>query len=215
MIKSRHVTKPIYDSPLVDPREKILLRRRQHWFPLILSIFSTVLLSFLLMGVNFFVFLQFFPENNLFLTLNFVILLSALTIISKLIADWHCHFYLLTNRRVLEVSYKPLFASSINNVILNQVKSTEIDIEKKGFINQILDIGNVLITFDRPTHQEEFCFMNVKDPKSVGFLLADVLDMNKAELDIMVNPIWYRPRNKEKPYRITQEIFPGGVAEAL
>ncbi|MEM4271140.1 MAG: hypothetical protein QXO70_03550, partial [Candidatus Pacearchaeota archaeon] len=127
------------------------------------------------------------------------------------IADWHCHFYLLTNRRVLEVSYKPLFSNTINNVILNQVKSTEIDIEKKGFINQLFDIGNVIITFDRPTHREEFCFMNIKDPRSVGFLLADVLDMNKTKLDLMVNPVWYRSRENEKPYRITEEIFPGGA----
>jgi len=214
MIRNGHIIKPIYESPLVDPHEKILLRRREHWLPLVISIVFTLTLGILLALLNLFLFLRVFPNISLFLTLNLVILLSSLTLISKLIADWHCHFYLLTNRRVLEVSYKPLFASTINNVILNQVKSTEIDIEKKGLINQIFDIGNVIITFDRPTHQEEFRFTNIRDPKSVGFLLADVLDMNKAELDLMTNPVWYRSRDKEKPYRITDEIFPGRIAQA-
>lgn len=215
MLRNSHIMKSIYESPLKGSQEKILLRRRAHWFPLFLSIFFTILFSLLFISLIFFIFLQVFPENNLLITLNLVILLYTLTIISKLIADWYCHFYLLTNRRVLEVNYKPLFTSSINNVILNQVKSTEIDIEKKGFINQLLDIGNVMITFDRPTHQEEFCFMNIKNPTSVGFLLADVLDMNKVEFDLMNNPIWYQTKNKEKPYRITEEIFPGRVVNTL
>lgn len=204
------IMKPIFDSPLVNPLEKILLRKRQHWFTLFISILASMLIGLMLMLLNYSIFSLVLHNYGLLLTFTLIIFLSISTVIAKLIADWHCHFYLLTNRRVLEVSYKPLFANHINNVLLNQVKSTEIDIEKKGFINQILDIGNVMITFDRPTHQEEFCFINIQDPRSVGFLLADVLDMNKAELDLMAAPIWYRTKDKERPYRITGELFPGG-----
>src|SRR3989344_5765591 len=210
MIRNSQIIKPIYDSSLLNPHEKILLRKRQHWFTLVMSMLASILIGLLLMLLNYSIFSLILHNYSLLLTLSLVILLFISTVIAKLIADWHCHFYLLTNRRVLEVSYKPLFANNINNVILNQVKSTEIDIEKKGFINQILDIGNVMITFDRPTHQEEFCFMNIQDPRSVGFLLADVLDMNKAELDLMTAPIWYKTKDKERPYRITGELFPEG-----
>jgi len=209
MVENGQIIKPIYDSPLLNPREKILLRKRQHWFVLALSLFAIILIGIFLISMNYFMFFQIIHNYNLILAIDLIIFISISTITAKLIVDWHCHFYMLTNRRILEVSYKPLFANSINNVILNQVKSTEIDIEKRGLINHILDMGNVIITFDRPTHQEEFCIMNIKDPKSIGFLLADVLDMNKAELDLMETPIWYKTKNKERPYRITGELFPG------
>ena len=65
-----------------------------------------------------------------------------------------------------------------------------------------------MVTFDRPTHREEFCLVNIKDPKSVGFLFTEVLDSDKP--DTIINPLWYKTKNQEHPFRFTQEIFPGG-----
>jgi len=146
-------------------------------------------------------------QIGLFISSVFVVILIATSAIAKIVVDWHCHFYILTTNRILEVCYKPLFSNYINNVILNQVKSTEIDIEKAGIINQLLDMGNVIVTFDRPTHQEEFRLMNIKNPKEIGFLMSDVLDIEKP--DMMSSPMWYKSKNEENRFRITEEIFPG------
>lgn len=215
MMRGSQIIRPIYDSPFLNPLEKILLRKRMHWLMLILPVTGTILFGILFIIFNYLLFATFTQNIFFLISLALIIILITSSVISKLIVDWHCHFYILTNRRILEVCYKPLFANHINNVILNQVKSTEIDIEKKGLINHLFDMGNVLITFDRPTHQEEFCFMNIKDPRSVGFLLADVLDMNKTDLDLMMSPVWYKSKNEGHPFKITEEIFPGSSLGAI
>ena len=175
------------------------------FFSIVVAVFVTLILYYL--------FVLKISQVGLFMSSMPVVFLMTSSIIAKIIVDWHCHFYILTTNRILEVCYKPLFSNYINNIILNQVKSTEIDIEKTGIINQLLDIGNVIITFDRPTHQQEFRLMNIKDPKEIGFLMSDVLDIEKP--DMMDAPIWYKSKNEEHRFRITEEIFPGhsfGVA---
>lgn len=199
---------PLHDGSPFNHQERTLLRRRVHWFTLALPIFALLLFDILFIAAESFFLTIFATSIYLLASMTLIIILITTSLIAKLIVDWYCHFYLLTTHRILEVCYKPLFSNHINNVILNQVKSTEIDIEKTGFINQLLDMGNVLVTFDRPTHYEQFCFINIKDPKSVGFLLADILDFKRAQLDLMENPVWYKTKRKERPFGITDEIFP-------
>jgi len=178
-----------------------------------MPVFFLIVLAISVSLILYYLFILKFLQVSLFLSSVFVVILITLSAIAKIVVDWHCHFYILTTNRILEVCYKPLFSNYINNVILNQVKSTEIDIEKTGIINQLLDMGNVIITFDRPTHQEEFRLMNIEDPKETGFLMSDALDIEKT--DMMDAPIWYKSKNEEHRFRITEEIFPGhsfGVA---
>ena len=207
MLKDYQVIKKIGDSPPLNTRERILLRKRQHWFIFIMPVFFSIIVAIAVTLILYYLFVLKISQVGLFMSSVPVIFLMTSSIIAKIIVDWHCHFYLLTTNRILEVSYKPLFSNYINNVILNQVKSTEIDIEKTGIINQLLDIGNVIITFDRPTHQEEFRLMNIKDPREVGFLMSDALDIEK--IDMMDTPLWYKTKDEKRPFRITEEIFPG------
>ena len=213
MLKDHQIIKKIGDGPPFNTRERILLRKRQHWFIIIMPVFFSIVVAVFVTLILYYLFVLKISQVGLFMSSMPVVFLMTSSIIAKIIVDWHCHFYILTTNRILEVCYKPLFSNYINNIILNQVKSTEIDIEKTGIINQLLDIGNVIITFDRPTHQEEFRLMNIKDPKEIGFLMSDVLDIEKP--DMMDAPIWYKSKNEEHRFRITEEIFPGhsfGVA---
>lgn len=191
------------------PREKILLRVREFWIVLIWPILATLGAGLILEYGLVHIFTLYFREPLLFLSSSILILSLVSSIIAKILIDWHGHFYILTTHRILEMCYKPLFSTYINNIILNQVKSTEIDVEGNGPINQLFNIGNVMITFDRPTHQTEFCLMNIKNPKAVGFLFAEVLDFKKT--DEMDNPVWFKTKKPEYPFRFTQEIFPGGA----
>ncbi len=83
------------------------------------------------------------------------------------IIDWYFNVYVVTSRKIIEVSYSPLSSHTINQVLLDQVRCTEIDTKIEGILNDVLDIGNVVITFDRPTHQEEFAFEYVKNPREI------------------------------------------------
>src|SRR3989344_1167452 len=213
MLNDYQIIKKIGDGPALHKEEKILLRKRQHWLVLIMPVFFSIIIAIVVSSFLYYLLILKISQVGLFISSALIVILITSSAIAKILVDWHCHFYILTTNRILEVCYKPLFSNYINNIILNQVKSTEIDIEKTGIINQLLDIGNVIITFDRPTHQEEFRLMNIKDPKEIGFLMSDVLDIEKP--DMMDAPIWYKSKNEEHRFRITEEIFPGhsfGVA---
>ena len=207
MLNDYQIIKKIGDGPALHKKEEILLRKRQHWLVLIMPMFFLTIIAVVVSLFLYYLFILKISQIGLFISSTFVVILITGSAIAKLLVDWHCHFYILTTNRILEVCYKPLFSNYINNVILNQVKSTEIDIEKAGIINQLLDMGNVIVTFDRPTHQEEFRLMNIKNPKEIGFLMSDVLDIEKP--DMMSSPMWYKSKNEENRFRITEEIFPG------
>ena len=207
MLNDYQIIKKIGDGPALHKEEKILLRKRQHWLVLIMPVFFSIIIAIVVSSFLYYFFILKISQIGLFISSVLVVILITTSAIAKIMVDWHCHFYILTTNRILEVCYKPLFSNYINNVILNQVKSTEIDIEKAGIINQLLDMGNVIVTFDRPTHQEEFRLMNIKNPKEIGFLMSDVLDIEKP--DMMSSPMWYKSKNEENRFRITEEIFPG------
>ncbi|OGH37581.1 MAG: hypothetical protein A3B44_02580 [Candidatus Levybacteria bacterium RIFCSPLOWO2_01_FULL_38_21] len=206
MLKDHQIIKKIGDGPPFNTRERILLRKRQHWFIIIIPVFFSIAAAVIVTLILYYLFVLKISQVGLFMSSIPVVFLMTSSIIAKIIVDWHCHFYILTTNRILEVCYKPLFSNYINNVILNQVKSTEIDIEKTGIINQLLDMGNVIITFDRPTHQEEFRLMNIKNPKETGFLMSDILDIEKT--DMMDAPLWYKSKDEKHRFRITEQIFP-------
>ncbi|OGH21488.1 MAG: hypothetical protein A2629_01600 [Candidatus Levybacteria bacterium RIFCSPHIGHO2_01_FULL_41_15] len=203
----------IEEGPPLPNGERILLRKRQHWFMLAIPVLFTFIIGLIVIVSLFYLLVLKLNNVSIFISSSLVILLLVSSIIIKLMVDWHCHFYILTTHRILEVSYKPLFSNYINNVILNQVKSTEIDVEKSGLINQILDMGNVYVTFDRPTHGELFSLLNIQSPRSVGFLMSEVLDIEKR--DFMKTPLWYKSDDEKKPFRITEEIFPGKILGAI
>src|SRR3989344_8370436 len=206
MFNDYQIIKKIGDSPALHKEEKVLFRKRQHWLVLVIPIFLSVVIAIAVSSFPYYLFVLRTSQIDLFISSALIVISITSSVIAKILIDWHYHFYILTTNRMLEVCYKPLFSNYINNVILNQVKSTEIDIEITGIINQLLDMGNVIITFDRPTHQEEFRLMNIKDPKEIGFLMSDALDIEKP--DMMDTPIWYKSKNEDHRFKITEEIFP-------
>lgn len=208
MQKTGSLTRWIKDPSKALLKETLLLRKRNHWYVLAQPlIFTNLILLATILFTSYF-FFNFLNDLLLFIIILLMVLMIYANGIIKLLADWYCHFYVLTSRRIMEISYKPLFSKTMNNVIISQVKSTEIDVEMEGMLAQLLDIGSVIITFDRPTHQQEFCMHSIKDPKSVGFLLAEQLDQRK--INSMESPVWVRAKNKNKGdrFRFIEEIFP-------
>ena len=62
-------------------------------------------------------------------------------------------------------------------------------------INQLFTIGDVIITFDRPTHEEEFIFASVSNPKEISRFFNNMLDtMYQEETK---KQLWYKNKNHE------------------
>ena len=182
------------------PGERLIIAKRQHWFILAAPLLLTILVALLVGTLSGALFLT---DNapGLFVISLFLILSASVNIATKLVADWYYHLYIVTTKRILEVSCAPLFSHSINDVALDQVRITEIDVRIKGFLNELMDIGDVIIEFDRPSHEEVFVIPNVKDPSNAGTLLA-----NTVKLMMQSSPVWFQPRKQEELYKFTEDV---------
>lgn len=183
--------------------EQIIHSTREHWLTL-LPLFA--INAFLVLLAGTFVFtLSVFSASYFFLSvlvaLIFLIVITQVTI--KEIVEWYFHFYIITNRKIVEVAYRPLFSRSINEVLLDQVRCTEVDVEMRGIFSEVLNIGNVMLTFDRPTHEETFTLKRIRDPRRVAMHLGDSFEARQERR------IWYKTKGEEKPsHSFIDEISP-------
>lgn len=194
---------------LTLPDEKIVIAKRQH--PLILTItslsiflvglFTTILLAYILT----------FALHSFGLTLSLILITSLLTslAISKATIDWYYHIYIVTTRKILEIRCIPFFSDTIDDVFLDQVRTTEVDTIIPSFIHELLDIGSVTVAFDRPSHDEVYTLSNIKDPRETASFLADSLESMMRSA-----PVWFHPDKSTDVIKFTEDIFNGRVAHA-
>ena len=201
------------------PGEELILVQRKH--PLVFILPVSVALIFGIISLIGSVLLFPFASRYLYLLISgiLVVLIFISSTIIKSIVDWYFNFYIATNRRIIEVSYKPLSSREINEVLLDQVKCTEIDSKVEGVINEFLDIGDVIVTFDRPTHQEEFVFASVSDPKGIETDLENAFSNNTAFENNHASPKdgdgdsgWFvKGKTDPKKWRYTERISPVNI----
>jgi len=162
------------------PHEEFILATREHYVPLLFRtlqhLFLTLFVSAVFSIVGYFVFRQVGIAAAMF----FVSLLAGTGIALKEIVHWYLHIYVVTNKKLLEVRYSPLLSEAINSVLLDQVRCTEIDADLTGIISEQLNLGNVSITFDRPTHEDNFVLRNVRAPRAISNLLSKELHKDTA-----------------------------------
>ena len=157
------------------PNEELIFVQRKHWSVFAFPLGFLFTMALIMIGMFFFAF-QFLANYwEVFFSTVFVIFVFVASLALRSIIDWYFNFYVVTNRKIIEVSYSPLAAHKINQVLLDQVRCTEIDTKIEGVINDLLNIGHVMITFDRPTHQEEFTFAYVKNPRNIEKFLQNTL----------------------------------------
>lgn len=184
-------------SPQIE--EEVLFKKRQHWTVLLPSLVLLTFLSLFIItaALGIFTYFSLIPTHpDVLFSIIALTLLFTSTVTAKTIMEWYFHVYTLTTHRIMETCYSPLFSHWINDVLLDEVRCTEIDIKTHGFINQYFNKGDVVITFDRPTHEEEFTLSNVKNPQEVGQIIEQVFKSNNSERPGI---IWYRNRFKAQP----------------
>ena len=171
--------------------EHLLLVKRKHPFVVLLPIFLILLLTLFFIGSSYFLFHNLIDSSSLFFISTLLLVSIAISLVTKTIIDWYFHMYILTNRKILELKYTPLTSYMFNDVMLDRVSCTEIDLQSNGFLNELIDMGNILITFDRPTHQEEFVLRDVQGSHALATYLTQQLLDGKQQQNGM-QPIWFK-----------------------
>ncbi len=124
-----------YVQSMLGENERIVLVTRQHWFVLFSAILAEIIITLLLIAaVSVATF--FFPLA----AFGFVLLIVPLISMLRDILIWSNHEYLVTNRRVIQISgifNKNVVDSSLEKV--NDVKMTQ------SFFGRLFDFGDVEI----------------------------------------------------------------------
>lgn len=188
--------------------ERLIVAKRQHWLVTVPAITLTIFSSFLFISLLVVVFSLNFIDATLLTISTLIVLIVMTSFLAKIIADWYYHLYIFTSKRIVEVRCEPLFSDTINDVLLDQVRITEIDAKIKGFVNELFDIGDVIISFDRPSHAQRFVIENVKDPAATGAVLT-----NTVKIMMESSPVWFQPRNPiGEYYKFTEDVEPNGAS---
>lgn len=194
------------------PGEQLILVQRKHWYSFV---FPILILSFIDIAsiTGLIILSSIFPSyiQLLFSSALFIAIVAA-TFIGKFIVDWYFNFYVITSKKIIEVSYKPLTSRHTNEILLDQVKCTEIDTRVDGIMHELLDIGDVIITFDRPTHQEEFVLADMSDPKKIESNLENALcSVGEDARNVNGASLFNKAREDPSKWRYLEEIGAAGT----
>jgi hypothetical protein len=171
--------------------EHLLLVKRTHPFMVIMPILFIGALTLFFISTAFVFFHTFFLSPSLFFVTALLLVSIGISVITKVIVDWYFHMYILTNRKILELRYTPLTSYSVNDVMLDRVNCTEIDLRSNGFLNEMIDMGDIHITFDRPTHQEEFILKDIQGSHELTtYLTQQLLDGRQPSMSPQT--IWFK-----------------------
>lgn len=200
------------------PGEKLIFAQRKHWLAVGLPIFILSVMGIMCLASLIVTSLFFMNYMFLLIPAYLLLLIFMLSLALKLIINWYFNIYIVTNRKIMEISYSPLSSHQTNEVLLDQVKCTEIDTKIEGLINDFLDIGQVIITFDRPTHQEEFVFNYMESPRTIEAYLQGALYRNTFQNNYLYTQqnspdLYGKNRNYPEKWTYMEETNPfGGVA---
>jgi hypothetical protein len=176
--------------------EELLLVKRRHPFVVLTPIIVIFCLTVFFISSAFVLFQNIFYSPSLFYVTMLLLISIGISLSTKTIIDWYFHMYILTNRKILELRYTPLTSYIVNDIMLDRVNCTEVDLQSNGFFNEIIDMGDICITFDRPTRREEFIWKDIQGSHELAtFLTQQLLDgplQTSANVLQQQNTIWFR-----------------------
>ena len=178
--------------------EELIFATREHWLMIVLRLVKKAFISLimaLVVAVVLYISLQ---SISLTLSAFFLIMLIGSSASVRDLIHWSFHLYIATNRQIIEVHYSPLLSESINSVLLDQIRCTEIDVEMYGLIPELIGIGNVALTFDRPTHKEEFVIRDIRAPRTIANLLSAQIHQKPNVLQRLNQPFWVKELKQNK-----------------
>lgn len=180
--------------------EELIFACREHWLPVTLNVIRETIISLLLASTFALIFI--FGAQSIAFAISifmFTILVGSIISVRNLIY-WSFHMYIATNKQIIEVHYTPLLSQATNSVLLDQIRCTEIDVSMYGIIPGLIGIGDVEITFDRPTHKEQFIIHSIRSPHTIANLLSAQIHQTMPSIakNQVQQPIWIKELKKNK-----------------
>ena len=126
-----------YLEELLGKNERILLKTRQHWFILFSSIALEILLIVILIGAIIAIAVT---MASPLVTIGFVLVLIPLGGMLRDIIIWYNHQYIVTNRRVIQIS--GIFSKNVIDSSLEKVNDVKMS---QSFFGRLFDYGDVEI----------------------------------------------------------------------
>lgn len=193
--------------------EELIFACREHWLPLTIRLIKNMLVGIALTIMVGWAVMFFFQSILLAMSFSlFLALIVNLALVRELI-HWSFHIYIATTKQIIEVHYSPLLSHEVNSVLLDQIRCTEIDVEMYGIIPELIGIGNVELTFDRPTHKEEFVIRGIRSPRRIASLLSAHIHQGVTFSPVQAvaskQMLWTKELKKNK-YRFLGEVSYGG-----
>ncbi len=186
---------------LTTQDEEVILAAREHVAPMLLRcfyIFCALISVSSIAAIGTFILF-----NDIVITIGIYLLVLFILsgLITREIIHWHLHIYLITNKKISELRFTPLFSEISNYILLDQLRCTEIDTKRQGLVPELLNMGDVSITFDRPTHQEEFVLKNIRSPRRTAHTLSAKLQKTPS---LASKELWMKIPNQTR-YTFLQE----------
>ncbi len=193
--------------------EELIFATREHWLPLTFRLIRQTVVGLLVASMFASVFILLLHSTSLALNSFFLVLLIASIVSIRDLIHWSFHLYIATTKQIIEIHYSPLLSEAINSVLLDQIRCTEIDVEMYGIVPELIGIGNVELTFDRPTHKEEFIIRDIRSPRKIANLLSAQIHqgLKSTTSTSLKQPMWVRELQSNK-YRFLGEVNYGYTA---
>jgi uncharacterized membrane protein YdbT with pleckstrin-like domain len=129
-----------YIESLLGEREKIILTARQHWF-ILLSVIAFEIVIILIIIALTIIAGTYLPEFALFIgAAGTILLLLPLATMSRDILDWMNRQYIVSNRRVIQIS--GILNKNVTDSSLEKV--TDVKMEQSAF-GRLFDYGDIEI----------------------------------------------------------------------
>lgn len=168
-----------FESQTAD--EQVLAVLRSHVFNnfswvSVSTIMAIVPLIAIVLGISF--------GAGKFLPLTFTSVLGLLVIWYLLVfafayqsfLTWYFNLYIVTNHRVIDTDFLPLFYQKVASCELNKIEDTTVSMS--GFFQSAFNYGNILI--QTAGEQNEFEFVKVPDPETTQKLIEGAIDQKNG-----------------------------------
>lgn len=186
------------------PGERLVASGGQHWITIIPSIIALILSYLFLVGVGIAVNSYITHTTELLISHILVTTSLGLLLLNKIIIDWHFHLYIVTTRKIMEIAHSPLFWQNIDDVFLDQVRTTEVDFTVSGLLSHIFNTGDVIISFDRPSHDRSFTLRNIYNPREVSTCIA-----RELEVTMESSPVWFKKTpSPNQVVQVGEDVLP-------
>jgi len=132
----------------LDPKEKVLLQMRRHWFILVgPTAFFIVLLLLPSLFLNFApYFLPAFDRPSLQLVIDFGIAVYLASVLTYMLLQWLSYYldvWIITDQRIVDVQQNGLFHRTVSEITMDRIQ--DVTVEVPGFIPTMLDFGTIRI----------------------------------------------------------------------